>query len=403
MGPCLRDIQEAAEYLREIIRPSPLVHSGYFSRKFNADIFLKLENLQETGSFKIRGAYNRLRRLSSHEREKGVITASAGNHAQGVAWASQRVGTKATIVMPEKVSLRKLSAVRDYGGETILFGKNFGDAYVHAQSLSKERNQIFIPGFDDFYIIAGQGTIGLELSDHLDSDTVIVVPVGGGGLIAGIASCVKSICPDTRIIGVQTKSCPSMILSLEKSHPTEFCHSPTLADGIAVATPGKLNFEMVQQYVDRLVAVEEETIAGAVLNLLEKANIIAEGAGAVPLAALLEGCFHQTAKRYILIISGGNIEVNTIDLILQRGAIQQGKLINIEVNLLDIPGSLWRLLGVITEEKANILQITHNRLNLQNSIGISRVSLQLETRGAEHGADIVTHLEREGYSVRRVH
>jgi threonine dehydratase len=403
MGPCLRDIQEAAESFRGIISPSPLVFSGYFSRKFKADIFLKLENLQETGSFKIRGAYNRLRRLSSREKATGVITASAGNHGQGVAWASQRIGTKATIVMPEKVSLRKLLAVRDYGGETILFGRTFADAHAHAISLSEKRNQLFVPGFDDFHVIAGQGTVGLELSDHLDANTVVVVPVGGGGLIAGIARSVKGLCPDTRIIGVQTKSCPSMILSLEKSRPTEFFPAPTLADGIAVTTPGTLNLSMVQQYVDCLVAVNEEAVAVAVLNLLEKANIVAEGAGAVPLAALLEECFHHKAKRYILVISGGNIEVNTIDLILQRGLIQQGRLINIEINLFDSPGSLWRLLGVITEEKANILQISHNRLDIENPIGMSRVLLQLETRGSEHGVDIVSHLEREGYPVRLVH
>jgi threonine dehydratase len=305
--PCFQDIQEAEKNLQKIINPSPLIHSGYLSRKLGAEVLLKLENLQETGSFKIRGAYNRLRMLTPQEKTKGVITASAGNHAQGVAWASQRVGTKATIVMPENVSLRKLLAVKDYGGETILHGTTFAHAYAHALSLAKKWNLLFVPGFDDFYIIAGQGTIGLELKKYLDADTVIVVPVGGGGLIAGIACAVKSICPNARIIGVQTKSCPSMIVSLEKSSPTEVYPSPTLADGIAVSMPGILNFSMVQQFVDRVVAVEEKAISGAVLNLIEKANVIAEGAGAVPLAAVLEGFIQQKAKRYILIISGGNI------------------------------------------------------------------------------------------------
>jgi len=401
LEPTIKDIQQAQKRLKEALRPSPLIRSGYFSRILGSEILLKLENLQETGSFKVRGAYNRLVQLSSGERERGVIAASAGNHAQGVAWASARLGTKATIVMPEDVSIRKLLAVKEYGAEVILYGAQFNDAYRRAEQLSKETGKLMIPPFADPHIIAGQGTIGLELSEALDDDVAIVVPVGGGGLISGIAIAAKAISPKVRIIGVQTKACPSTIRSLEKGSPVllEVCH--TLADGIAVNRPGDLNFAIIQELVDEVVDVEEEGIAGAILNLLDKANIIAEGAGATPLAALLDGRIPAKARRTILVISGGNIEINTIDRILQRGSIKMGRLIRLEVNLLDVPGSLWKLMGIIAAEKANILHIFHDRLNLENPIQVSRVKLNLETRGRDHAAEIVEKLREAGYDVRQ--
>jgi len=367
-----------------------------------SEILLKLENLQETGSFKVRGAYNRLVQLGSAERARGVITASAGNHAQGVAWASARLRIEATIVMPEDVSIRKLLAVKEYGAEVILHGNQFNDAYRKAEELSQETDKIMIPPFEDPHIIAGQGTIGLELSEVLDDDVAIVVPVGGGGLISGIAIAAKAISSKVRIIGVQTEACPSTIRSLEKGGPVllDVCH--TLADGIAVNRPGDMNFAIIRELVDDVVAVEEEGIAGAILNLLDKANIIAEGAGATPLAALLDGRVRPKTRRTILVVSGGNIEINTIDRILQRGSIQTGRLIRLEVNLLDIPGSLWKLMGIIAREKANILHIFHDRLNLENPIQVTRVKLNLETRGRDHAAQIVEKLREAGYDVRQV-
>jgi threonine dehydratase len=400
--PTLKDIEEAEKRFEGVIRPSPLIQSGYFSRLSGSEIFLKLENLQETGSFKIRGAYNRLSLLKPEEKKKGVIAASAGNHAQGVAWASTRLGIQSSIVMPEDVSLKKLLAVKEYGGEVILFGNHYGEAYGHAQEISRTTGQVLIPGFDDPHVVAGQGTIGLEVSHLLGEDVSIVTSIGGGGLISGLAIAAKTLNPHVRIIGVQTESCPSTIRSLEKNKPVQVETHPTLADGIAVSRPGDLNFSIIEKYVDEVVAVGEEEIAGAILNLLEKGNIIAEGAGAAPLAAFMEGIISTKAKRYILVISGGNIETNTIDRILQRGAIRMGRLIRVEVNILDTPGSLWKLLGIIAREKANILQIFHNRLDLENPIQVSRVVLNLETRGHDHAKGVIDQLEDAGYQIRQI-
>lgn len=401
MHPSLDDIRKAQARLEKVVRPSPLIHSSAFSRLFGGEVFLKLENLQETGSFKVRGAYNRLSLLSPSERKEGVIAASAGNHAQGVAWASSRLGIHATIVMPEDVSIRKLLAVKEYGAEVVLYGNQFADAYRRAEALAEKTGKIMVPPYEDPDVVAGQGTIGLEISEVLDKKTIIVVPVGGGGLISGIALAVKPLFPETRIIGVQTRACPSTIRSLEKGSPVavEVCH--TLADGIAVNRPGALNLSIIQKAVDDVVDVDEESIATAILTLLDKANIIAEGSGAVPLAAMLEGRIASRAERYVLIISGGNIEINTIDRILQRGSIRMGRLIRIEVDLLDVPGSLWRLMGKIAEEKANILHIFHDRLNLENPLQVSRVKLNLETRGPDHAKELLDKLKAAGYSVKQ--
>jgi threonine dehydratase len=401
MEPELKDIQMAQERFTGVIQPSPLVRSSYFSRLFESEIFLKLENLQETGSFKVRGAYNRLLHLTLHEKEKGVIAASAGNHAQGVAWASARLGIKATIVMPEDVSIRKLLAVKDLGAEIILYGARFDEAYVRAVEISKDTGQIFIPAFSDPLVIAGQGTIGLELNGFLDHETAVIVPVGGGGLISGIAIAAKALNPSVRLIGIQTKSCPSLIRSRQEGKPVSVEVGPTIADGIAVNRPGDLNFSLIQRLVDEVVDVDEEGIAGAILSLLDKANIVAEGAGATPVAALMENRVSTKAKRYILIISGGNLEINTMDRILHRGSVKMGRLLRIEVDLLDVPGSLSELLGLIGHEKANILHIFHDRLNLENPIQISRVKLNLETRGHDHAKEVVNKLREAGYDIKQ--
>ncbi len=401
MPPTLNDIQRAQARFSGIISPSPLIHSSYFSQLSNSEVFLKMENLQETGSFKVRGAFNRLSAMTAEERGRGVIAASAGNHAQGVAWASKRLGIQATIVMPENVSIRKLLSVREYGAEVVLFGAHLSDALAHASQVAKQTGKVFIAPFDDPLVVAGQGTIALELSHLINEDTAIIVPIGGGGLISGIAIAAKAIAPYTRIIGVQTESCPSAVRSLEKKTPVAVAVGHTLADGIAVNKPSDLTFSIIQELVDEVVQVNEEGIAGAILNLLDKANIVAEGAGAVPVAALMEGRILKRAKRFVLVISGGNIEINTIDRILHRGSIKMGRLIRIEVDLLDAPGSLWKLMGIIAREKANILHIFHDRLNLENPIQVSRVKLNLETRGHDHARELVTKLQEAGYDVRQ--
>ncbi|MCF8142928.1 MAG: threonine ammonia-lyase [Deltaproteobacteria bacterium] len=402
MRPDFKDIEKAGERLKGVIQRSPLIRSGYFSRMLGAEIFLKLENLQETGAFKVRGAYNRLSQLHPEQRQQGVVAASAGNHAQGIAWASARLGIASTLVMPEDVSIRKLLSVKEYGAEVILSGAHYNDACTHAEALCRDNGSIFVPAFDDPDIIAGQGTIGLELAENIRNDAAVVVPVGGGGLISGIAIALKTLCPHVRIIGVQTKSCPSTAMSLERNSPVTVAVLPTLADGIAVNRPGEITFPIIQKYVDEMVLVEEEGIAGAILNLMDKANVIAEGAGATPLAALLDGQVSTKAHQYILIISGGNIELNTIDRILERGSIKLGRLVRLEINVLDVPGSLHALLGIIAREKANILHIFHDRLDLQNPIEVSRVVLNLETRGHDHARDLVDKLRNSGYPVRQI-
>lgn len=398
----LEQIQRAQRRLKGIIPSSPLLLSRSLSQVLGSEIFLKLENLQETGSFKVRGAYNRLLQLGPKEKEKGVIAASAGNHAQGVAWSAMKLGIGATIVMPEEVSIKKLMAVKEYGMQIILHGANYDEAHAHAAALSRDTGKTLIPAFDDHHVIAGQGTIGLEISNLLEKDTAIVVPVGGGGLISGIAITAKSLCPDVRIIGVQANGCPSAIESLNEDRPIAVEVRPTLADGIAIKKPGDLTFPILQRYVDEMAGVGEEGIAGAIMNLLEKVNIVVEGAGAAPLAALMDNKVSTKAKRYVLVISGGNIETSMIDRILQKGSVKMGRLIRIQVNLLDVPGSLWSLLGIIAEEKANILHIFHDRLALDNPIGVSLVKLNLETRGHEHARDVLHRLRKEGYEVRQI-
>ncbi len=402
MEPGIHEIRDAYDLFKGVISPSPLLRSGYFSRLFGSDVYLKLENLQETGSFKVRGAYYRLLHLSEEEREKGVVAASAGNHAQGVAWAAAKLGIRSTIVMPEQAPLRKLLAVKDYGAEVVLFGAHYSDAGAHALRLSRESGRMLIPAFDDPLVIAGQGTIGLEISEALEGDVTVVSPVGGGGLISGLGAAVKALNPSARVIGVQTNSCPSTIRSIAEGRIVSVDIGATIADGIAVNKPGDLNFSMMRKHVDEVVGVDEEAIAGAVLSLLEKANIIAEGAGAAPLAALMDGRVATGAGRCILIISGGNIEITTIDRILHRGAIKMGRMVQIEVNILDVPGALWRLLGILARQKANILHIFHDRLNPENPLEVSLVKLSLETRGHDHADEILEELGKAGYAAKRI-
>jgi threonine dehydratase len=399
--PTLEEIRQSAERLKGAVHPSPVVRSGHCSRVFGSEVYLKLENLQETGSFKVRGAFNRIFQLGPDEKKRGVITASAGNHAQGVAWAAERLGIHSTVVMPEEVSIRKLLAVREYGADVVLKGNSYDEAYEHAGTLAGSEGMVMIPAFDDPQIVAGQGTIALELAELLDEDTAVVVPVGGGGLISGIAIAAKSLCPGVKVFGVQTESCPAVVRSLGEQDSAAVNLSPTLADGIAVRRPGELTLSIIRKWVDDVVAVDEETIAGAVLDLMDRCSVVAEGAGATPLAALMGHKLGAGRKRTILIVSGGNIEIHTVDRILHRGSIRMGRLIKLEVNVPDVPGSLWKLTGILAERKANILHISHDRLDLANPIQVSRVTLSLETRGHDHAREIVSALEETGYVVRR--
>jgi threonine dehydratase len=379
----LRDeIERARDRIRKAIRPTPLIYSDHFSQLTGNEVYLKLENLQKTGSFKIRGAYYKLSTLSRSQSLKGVIAASAGNHAQGVAFASSLLGIQSTIVMPEGSSLAKQAATRSYGGEVVLFGHTTGEALERAKEMAKE-GKVLIHPFDDEQIIAGQGTIGLEILEELPDVETIVVPVGGGGLIAGIAAAVRKRRSRVKIVGVQSAEAPSAVSSLKRGSIVTVKVKPTLADGIAIARVGEITFPILQKSVDEIVTVQEDEIASAILLLMERKRVVAEGAGAAPVAALLSKSAHIAQKKIALVISGGNIDVNLLDRIIEKGLTRTGRLVRFGVLLRDLPGSLAELSEMVAEYGANILHIVHERAARDIPLGYSRVILVLETRGSD--------------------
>jgi len=392
-----KEIELARDRIRRAIRLTPTVYSDTFSKLTGKEVYLKLENLQKAGSFKIRGAYYKLSRLSPSMRKEGVVAASAGNHAQGVAFASSLLGIPSTIVMPEGASLAKQMATRSYGGEVILFGQDTDEALGHAKKLAERSGMTLIHPFDDERVIAGQGTIGLEILEEVPGAEAIVVPIGGGGLISGISTIVKKRRPKIKVIGVQSAQAPSAYLSLKEKKIVETKVAPTLADGIAIRRVGEITFPIIQKGVDEIVTVQEDEIASAILMLMERKRVVAEGAGAAPLAALLSRRWRIKAKRVVLVISGGNIDVNLLDRIIEKGLTQTGRVIRFAVLLRDIPGSLAKLSDLVAQYGANILHIIHERAAKDIPIGFSKVILVLETRGPDHIQEVKKGLRREGY------
>jgi len=394
------DIEAARARIREQIYLSPFPRSETISQMTGNRIFFKLENLQITGSFKERGALNRLLMLTDEEARKGVIAASAGNHGMAVAYHSRRLDLNATIVMPVSAPLIKVTRVRQYGAETLLHGNDYDAAYAEAVRLSRPSGPCFISAFDDPWVIAGQGTIGIELYEQNPDLDVAVVPVGGGGLIAGIALALKTLLPKIRIIGVQAEAVPSMKAALERGAPAELAPATTIADGIAVRAVGALPFELVQRYVDEIVTVNEREIANAVLLLLEIEKTVAEGAAAVPLAALVNKKIPVTGQNVGLVVSGGNIDMNLISRIIETGLVQDGRLSRFAIVISDRPGSLARLAQRVADLSANILQITHSRSFGQMAIGETEVELILETAGPEHIARIYSALSADKFKIK---
>ena len=392
------EIEAAQDRIQKVILRTPTLYSDALSKLVGKEVFLKLENLQKTGSFKIRGAYNKLSQLPPSVRRKGVVAASAGNHAQGVALASSILGIHSTIVMPEGVSLAKQMATQAYGGEIILFGENTDEALGYAKKMAKGGEPLIHP-FDDKQIIAGQGTIGLEILEEVPGVDAIVVPLGGGGLISGVAAIVKKRRPETKIIGVQSAHAPSAFYSVKKKRIVEVKTSPTLADGIAIRKVGQITFPMIQTWVDEVVTVEEDEIASAILLLMERTRVVAEGAGATPLAALLSKRLKTRAKKIVLVISGGNIDFHLLDRIIEKGLAQTGRLVRMSILLRDVPGALAKLTNLIGQHRANILHIIHERAAKDIPIGFSRVILVLETRGSDHIREIKKGFKEEGYSL----
>ena len=378
------DVEEARERIREQIYISPFPRSETISAMTGNSVFFKLENLQLTGSFKERGALNRLLTLTPEEARRGVIAASAGNHGMAVAYHSRRLNIAATVVMPVTAPLIKVTRVRQYGAQSVLSGNDYDGALAEALRLSNERKLTFISAFNDPWIVAGQGSIGIELYEQNPDLDAVIVPVGGGGLIAGIALALKTLLPKVRIIGVQAEAVPSMKRALESGAPLQLPAAMTIADGIAVRAVGATPLELVQRYVDEIVTVNEREIANAVLLLLEIEKTVAEGAAAVPLAALINKKLSLTNKNIGLIVSGGNIDMNLISRIIETGLIQDGRLGRFSVVISDRPGSLARLAQRVAELGANILQITHSRGFGEMAIGETEVELILETAGKEH-------------------
>ncbi|RPH51421.1 MAG: threonine ammonia-lyase [Desulfobacteraceae bacterium] len=396
----LEKIQKAASLIGEIVVKTPIVHSPALSRMFGGDIFLKLENLQKTGSFKIRGATNRILSGIGKLGPLGVVTASAGNHAQGVALAAKKAGVQAVIVMPEWASITKQEATRAYGGEVIISGRSLVESLEKARELAMD-GRTFIHPFDDQRIIAGQGTIAIEIFRDLSDADMIIVPVGGGGLISGIASASKAIRPETKIIGIQSLACPSAYESLKKGQAVRVDSSLSVADGINVRKPGKFNFRIMKECVDSIELVTEEDIAAAVLMLLERNKILAEGAGSVPLAALMSGAVRvKKGSKTVLVISGGNLDSPLLGRIVSRGLSNNGRIMRFLVHLDDVPGALARLLSIVASLKANVLHILHHRSVRNVPFYSTVVELEIETRGQGHVEEVKDKLKGAGYDIK---
>ena len=376
-----------------------MVYSNYFSQRFNAQVFLKLENLQKTGSFKFRGAYHKLAKIRDRLGPGGVVAASAGNHAQGLAYAAQLMGISASIVMPEWASISKQIATRSYGGRVILSGKSLTESLAQARQL-EEQGRTFIHPFDDEDIIAGQGTIGLEIVSELPNVEAILIPVGGGGLIAGIATAVKSLRPQAAVIGVEAAACASALAARRLGKPTTVSAKHSIADGISVKEVGQRPFVVIQRLVDDVVAVEEKEIATAMLELLERKKVLSEGSGAVPLAAMIgEQLGSLSGKVVVLVISGGNVDTHLLGRILRQGLFRSNRIMKFSVQLRDVPGALADLLKVVANSRGNILHVSHDRLGRRLPVGLSRVELEVETRGSEHIEELLETLGNSGYDV----
>jgi threonine dehydratase len=395
----LQLIHEASDRLKKRVRRTELIHSHYFSEKLGIPLWFKCENLQRTGAFKIRGALNFMTSQPREALAKGVITASAGNHAQGVAFSADLLGVAATVYMPESTPPQKVFATRDYGAEVVLTGRTFDDAYAAAVEAGKASGALFVHPFDDPLVMAGQGTIGLEVLEEVPDLSTIIVPIGGGGLIAGIATAIRETHPHVRIIGVESTAAPSMHYSLQKGKIFTAPVTVSLADGIAVKRVGKNTFPIVRDLVDEVVLVEEEDIALAIVALLERTKLLVEGAGAVPLAALMAGKVENVSGKTVCVLSGGNIDVKTISVVVERGLLAAGRYLKLKIELDDLPGALAKLTVEIAETKANISMITHDRRSKSLPIGKTEVHLELETRGYEHIQDVIGHLKLAGYEI----
>lgn len=398
----LSSIEAARERLGDAIHLSPCQLSHHLSERIGLPIFLKLENLQRTGSFKERGALNKLLTLTPEQRKRGVIAASAGNHAQGVAFHATKLGIRSQIVMPQATPLVKVVSTRGFGAEVILHGANYDEACEEAIERCEQQGLTFIHPFDDPVVISGQGTISLELLEQIPDLEAVVVPIGGGGLIGGIACALKERNAKIRVIGVEPEKLPSMLRAREAGTPITLSPQATIADGIAVRRAGDVTLPLVSRYVDEIVTVDDEEIASAILMLLEQEKTLAEGAGAAALAALLQEKTSLRYQRTAVLVCGGNIDVTLLAKIIARGLVKDGRMLRIRVYLLDRPGALLQLTDVLARERANIVETVHNRAYYGVSLGETVIDVTLETRGATHITAISHALGEAGFRFERI-
>lgn len=396
----LSDFFNAKEVLKGITEEINLIYSRFFSEEYNNHIYIKPENLQVTGAYKIRGAYYKLSKLTKQEKQKGLIASSAGNHAQGVAYAAQRLGIKATIVMPETTPLIKVDATKKLGANVILYGNCYDDAFQKANSLVREKGYTFIHPFDDLDIITGQGTIGLEIVQQLNNVDYIIVPIGGGGLASGVAMAAKMLNPHIKIIGVEPEGASSMKTSLEKNKVINLKEVTTIAEGVAVKCPGDVTFSIIKDYVDEIITVPDFEVMEAFLLLLEKEKLIGENAGVLSLAALKK--IKTTNKNIACVVSGGNIDVLTISSLISRGLVSRGRIFCFTVELPDIPGQLNKISEILSRMNANVIKLDHNQFKTLDRFMQVQLEVTVETNGHDHVTEIINELAQGGYNVIKV-
>jgi len=391
---------QASRVLRGVVHKTPLDFSRTFSRITGGKIYMKLENLQKTGAFKVRGAYYKIYKLPEEAKKKGVVAASAGNHAQGVAYAASVAGIPATIVMPETAPISKIQATRGYGAKVVLHGLIYDDAYRKALEIAEETGATFIHPFDDLHIIAGQGSIAVEILQDLQDVDIVVVQIGGGGLISGIAAVAKNVLGDqVKVIGVEPEAAPKMKASIEAGRIVEIDAKPSIADGLLTRKPGELTYELVSELVDDIVTVSDDEIAHAILMLLERSKTVAEGAGAAGLAALLSGKIDVKGKKVVTIISGGNIDVTMLSRIIMRELVRQKRIVILKTKLPDKPGTLRKLLEFLAEARLNIVEISHDRYDPRLEPGWAEVRIIAQAPQPERLERLVENLRRHGYEV----
>lgn len=391
----LKDVQEAKEFLSKTVDRTPL----RLSRSVSGEVYIKCENLQRTGSFKIRGALNRIRFLTDKEKQKGVIAASAGNHAQGVALGASLYGVQATIVMPETAPLVKVNATKKFGAKVVLSGSYYDHAYQKAREIASDEELIFIHPYQDPKVIAGQGTIGLEILEDFKDIQQIIIPIGGGGLIGGISFVIKTLNPQCEVIGVVSDQTPGMMLLKQGQSYNSNSSVNTIADGIAVKTPSKEMFETyIQKYVDKIVAVSDNEIAEAIVTIMEKDKVVTEGSGAAAMAAVISGKVSVKPKTVVL-LCGGNIDMNTLNVVVETGLRRKGRLMRLSVIVNDLPGSLAKLTATMAQNKANVLDVHHDRVSSDLSLRETRIDFLLETSGFDHANELIENLKKEGVRI----